>query len=140
MGERAPVHGELSIKTRRLQTVTLIAVQGEVDLANFQTLGSVLGAAVGGDSPVLLDLTKVRYIDSTGLGLLLRMHEDCHAKRIPFVVAANPLVRRICNVLSLQTVVPIFDHVRSARAHLEAVQARHGQDWADVDASLTTEE
>lgn len=57
------------IETTRQDGHWAVAVSGEVDLATVDKLEAALGRLSG---PVVLDLSKVSFIDSMGLTLLLR--------------------------------------------------------------------
>ena len=57
------------IETTRQDGHWAVAVRGEVDLATFEKLEAALRRLSG---PVVLDLSKVSFIDSMGLTFLLR--------------------------------------------------------------------
>ena len=108
----------LSVKTHSVSAVRYVIARGDIELANVHVLSEPLDRVLARTAPVLLDLTGVRYTDSTGLNFLLRIHDRSRQKYIPFAVAANPLLRRICGVLSLQTVFPIFSNTTLAHEYL----------------------
>lgn len=61
--------------TSEADTATITA-DGEIDLATVNTLRSALTTAVQqGTTHVTLDLDKVTYIDSSGLGTLIGAHK-----------------------------------------------------------------
>ncbi|MFO0950088.1 MAG: STAS domain-containing protein [Isosphaeraceae bacterium] len=54
------------------RSVTTVVADGEnLDAAAVARLREALLAAVAGPTPVVLDLSRVRFIDSSGLGLLV---------------------------------------------------------------------
>lgn len=75
--------------TSEADTATITA-DGEIDLATVATLRSALTTAMQqGATHVTLDLERVSYIDSSGLGTLIGAH-----KRL---VAAGGTLRIICS-------------------------------------------
>lgn len=54
----------------------VIAPEGELDLHAARALGPQLAEAAGGDFPELVvDLSAVTFLDSTGLGAILQAHQ-----------------------------------------------------------------
>jgi anti-sigma B factor antagonist len=67
----------------------IIAPSGEVDAGTVRDLGSALSEAAGDLSRmVMLDLTRVTFMDSAGLGALLRCHERLRRQGRRLVVIA----------------------------------------------------
>ena len=62
----------LRILTRQDGTRTLVVVEGEVDMASAPQLESALLAITDGD--VIVDLTAVAFLDSSGIAALVRTH------------------------------------------------------------------
>jgi anti-sigma B factor antagonist len=56
--------------------VTVIAVDGQLIVANRQELKQLIGDALdGGDRKFLIDFTQTAYIDSSGLGALVSINK-----------------------------------------------------------------
>jgi anti-anti-sigma factor len=72
-------------------TTLVVALAGEVDLRSAGRLGVALNAVVRrGASPVVVDLSELRFIDSSGLALLVNAARRLdHAGR-GFAIAAPP--------------------------------------------------
>jgi anti-sigma B factor antagonist len=79
--ERPDRDDELAISQSRYGTTTVVAVAGEVDLASCSRLRASLAAALGepGRGPVVVDLTAVTFIGSTGIAVLV--DADGHARK-----------------------------------------------------------
>lgn len=78
----------------------VIAIRGEVDLSNAASLQSEIDEILGGDSDrVVLDLASLTFIDSSGIAVLVRLHN-----RVGSVQVRNPtaVVRRIIKVTGLE--------------------------------------
>lgn len=65
----------IDIATERVDSAVVYAVSGEMDLATASQLGNHLDLD-GQESVVVLDLTDVTFIDSTGLRAIVSAHEE----------------------------------------------------------------
>jgi len=80
----------------------------------------------------LLDLNDVRFIDSTGVGLLLNLRKKVRAAgKCLVLVAPSPIVRRILNWMR------ILDLFVTAEGAVEARRAIEAEPHEPADASLT---
>jgi anti-sigma B factor antagonist len=80
----------------------VIAIKGEVDLSNASVLQAQIDEILGaGVKRVVLDLSSLTFIDSSGIAVLVRLHN-----RVGSVQVRNPTaaVRRIIKVTGLQEV------------------------------------
>jgi anti-sigma B factor antagonist len=71
--------------------VELVMVEGEVDIATASRLITVLNASVAeAISSVVVDLTNVEFMDSTGLALLINANRRLSLRRKGFAVVCPP--------------------------------------------------
>ena len=78
----------------------LVSVSGEVDVSNAADLRKALDEALGaGREELVVDLTEVSYIDSTGIGVLVGAARRAADARMAFSVA-HPQ-RNVARVLSM---------------------------------------
>jgi anti-sigma B factor antagonist len=68
---RPAVIERLEIAEKVDGTAHVVSVRGEVDIATAPTLGQILGAVLESHEQVVLDLSGVSFIDSTGIGVLM---------------------------------------------------------------------
>lgn len=93
----------------------IVRVSGEIDLPNVHLLAEMLDAALGDRRTIIVDLAGVSTIDSTGLNVLIRVHERCALRQANMaVVFTSRNLRRIFSVLSLEDVFGIFPTVDAA--------------------------
>lgn len=93
----------------------IVRVSGEVDLPNVHLLAKMLDVALDDRRTIIVDLTRVSAIDSTGLNVLIRVHEQCAVRKANMaVVYTSKNVRRIFSVLSLENVFRTFTTVDAA--------------------------
>jgi anti-sigma B factor antagonist len=101
---------ELSIHTEQNAGVCTIALEGEVDVYTAPRLREQLVVLVADDcSNLIVDLTKVDFIDSSGLGVLVgtlrRVREKGGAMRI---VCTRDSILKLFRITGLDKVFPIF--------------------------------
>jgi anti-anti-sigma factor len=91
-------------------SVRFVAPDGELDLRTARLLASELSEAVGDSSrPVVVDLTGVSFIDSTGLGTIVKAHQRLHRQgRRMAVVASEGPVTRLMALTGLDKTVRVF--------------------------------
>ncbi|RDG35889.1 anti-sigma factor antagonist [Streptomyces corynorhini] len=93
----------------------VVAVSGDLDIENITPLGTALaeaGASVTG--PVVVDLSRVDFADSTTVNLLLRAHGSLG----PRLRLAQPsaFVQRLFAVIGLEQAFPVYGTVEDALA------------------------
>jgi anti-sigma B factor antagonist len=104
---------------------TILAVEGEIHVSTAPQFSAMLGATVDdGRTLLVLDLTGVTFIDSTGLSVLLNaLRQVTHAGGQMAVVCSNPTVLRLFEITRLDTTFDIHAELEPA---LAAVQTAAG--------------
>ena len=107
---RTVTHGQLTIRFRRDRHHLLVELAGELDLAASDALRAELDAAADHDAGLtVVDLGQLRFVDSSGLGVLFdaAQRADAEDRRI---VYTNPSeeVERTLHLTGLDHVLP-FD-------------------------------
>jgi anti-sigma B factor antagonist len=88
----------------------LLEVAGEIDMATAPRLGAAIDAALG-DRPDLLviDLTKVEFLGSAGLSVLMTGQQAAAAQSTQLrVVAAGSVTARPIQITGLDELLPLF--------------------------------
>ena len=71
--------------------IRVCGLLGDVDLASARALSSEILSGVTPDARgLVLDLTDVRYLDSTGVSMLLEVHRTLDRRRQKLVVVLHP--------------------------------------------------
>jgi anti-sigma B factor antagonist len=108
---------ELEIKSSRDEDVCTVHVAGEVDVYTSPSLKTALVSAVAdGCSTVIVDLDRVGFIDSSGLGVLvgaLRRAREADADLR--IVSGREAVVKIFRITGLDRVFPIYPTLDEAR-------------------------
>jgi anti-sigma B factor antagonist len=94
---------------------SVLSVTGEVDLATSPELQNALDTALEGSTEVVIDLSQVTFLDSTGLGVLVRAHRRAgeQGARLRLVVTEST-VRRVIDVTGLAGVFSLYDSLETA--------------------------
>jgi len=86
---------------------TVVTPRGELDMATADELRAALDAAQG---PLTLDLSGLRFLDTSGLRLVLETAEQARRDRRELtVVPGTPAVQRLFEVAGVAELVPFRD-------------------------------
>ena len=91
----------------------VITVSGEVDLATSPELDNAIIVAIeSGTSSLAIDLTDVSFMDSSGLGVIVRGLKRCReADKDLDLVITNERVLKVFGITGLDQVIPIHDSI-----------------------------
>lgn len=112
----------LSVETEPLRDdVMIVRLDGEIDISSVHLLRSQFKSLIGEDrTAVILDATRVTFMDSTGLHALVEGKRLLHENGLRIFLVPSPQVRR---VLELVFPDPMFasrlDSVEEAIAALD---------------------
>jgi anti-anti-sigma factor len=89
----------------------VIRPAGELDLATLPTLEDSLRTALGRDgSPVILDLSALAFIDSTGIAVLVRESRASRENGARLSIRGAPAaVRRTFELMGVESLLPLAD-------------------------------
>jgi anti-anti-sigma factor len=105
------VNGEsLSIVSERNGEAHRVAAVGELDIATVEKLERALLEVESSDAGmIVLDLSGLSFIDSTGLRLVLDLNERCGGDTDRLrVVAGSPAVERLLDIVGLRDQLPLI--------------------------------
>lgn len=83
-----------------------ICLSGELDLSNACTAELQLEEALGTKRPVLIDLSKLEFLDSTGIALLVTALGRPDARRLEFLPSEAAGVHRVLSLTGLEERLP----------------------------------
>ena len=108
----------LAVKRTSRDGVELLSVEGEVDIATAPRLLAVLNKAVPeAASSLVIDLTAVGFMDSTGLALLINAHRRLTRRRKGFAVVCPPgPLRRVFEITDMVDTLRVCSDQESATA------------------------
>lgn len=105
------VESSFQLEVRNAASGSVIAVSGELDLASAPALEEELErAAENGAQIVIVDLRALEFIDSTGLGLLIKAHRQAEAAGRTFaIVRGQSQVQRLLGVTGIDQRLTLVD-------------------------------
>ena len=100
----------------------VINVRGEIHVQTAPRFSQRLSQAIdSGNTAIVLDLSAVEFIDSTGLSVLLNgLRQVVQAHGRMALVCANPTVLRLFQITSLDATFDIFPQRPAAFAFVQA--------------------
>lgn len=87
---------------------TVVAVEGELDMSTADQLRDELSRVIGnGDGHLVLDLGDLRFCDSAGLAVFVKVHNELDGTGRRLAIARPaPIVARVLDLSGLAEVVP----------------------------------
>ena len=64
--------------------------------------------------PLVIDLSRIDFLDSSGLGALVQLAKDCQANHYPFVVVGNARVSQTIKLVRLEEFLHLQHDLGSA--------------------------
>jgi len=121
-----PADGQLL--TARIEPVgtdaSVVSLSGELALGTIPRVEKQLLRQVQSQSGVVVDLTGVSFIDSSGIGLLIRAFRAEDGGELHTVIAAGSQVERVFELAGIDRALPLFaDRARAVAALNGAVRA-----------------
>jgi anti-sigma B factor antagonist len=99
--------------------VPVVAMPAEIDITTTDQLrGVLLDAAIRGYATVVVDMSRTRFCDSSGLHVLLRAHQRAVAEggELRLVLPRDGPVPRIVTLMCLDQLIPSFASLAEALA------------------------
>jgi anti-sigma B factor antagonist len=120
-------HDELNIdlKSENHGEALVFRLRGSLDLATSPTLRAALGeAAEKGTKSIVVDLTQLEFLDSTGLGALIGAHRRAAERggSVRLIVHDGPIAR-LLNITGLIRVLAVYHTLDGALNDRDRVSA-----------------
>lgn len=108
---------ELEVSVRRLAGCTLIRLTGEVDITTSGRLEKSFAEARNPGTPVVVDLSGMSFLDSTGLSVLLQAHAVGEQEGEPLHLAGlQPTPSRVIGLTGVDRLFHLHDTLEEALA------------------------
>jgi anti-sigma B factor antagonist len=107
---------DIKVETRKSGEWAVVDVEGEVDVFTAPKLREqIIALLTGGSNRMVVNLEKVGFMDSTGLGVLVGGLKRVKEKEGTLALAgAHGTVLRVLNVTGLNSVFPMHETVEQA--------------------------
>lgn len=87
----------------------LVQMDGRFDFATRKIFKDAMDEAMREGIPIVLDLGRVSFVDSSALGLLVISHQNLKNKKIPFcLVNPQTYVRQVLDLANVAKMIPIY--------------------------------
>ena len=111
----------MNIHVRQSGTVQIVELEGEVDLGTSPDLRRVLFDLLGGAQNLVVNLSALRYIDSSGIATLIEALKEAQRLRKQFVLCGlSPAVQEVFHLTHVHRVFRIVDTEEEAVKLLSA--------------------
>ena len=99
-----------------LRGCVVVVASGEIDVSSAPALREVVGTACESDGRIVVDLTGVTFMDSTGVGVLMgALRKNDHLQnRTMSLVGARGTVRKVLDLTGLSELLPMHSTVDEA--------------------------
>jgi anti-sigma B factor antagonist len=110
---------EIGLPVRLADSVAVVEAPEEIDITNAGRLrAALIDAAALATGSVVVDMTRTRFCDSTGLHVLIRAHRRAEEEGQDFRLAiAEEAVLRIFSVTGFDRVMRVFPTLDQALSH-----------------------
>ena len=123
-----------------VQGVPVVAAPEEIDITNAEALRSaLLSAAANGNGALVVDMTRTRFCDSSGLHTLIAAHKRAEAEhRKVLLVIPSTAVLRVFTLTAMDRVIPNFTSLAEALAQTPATANGRSRQRDEGDAAPET--
>lgn len=105
---------DVQYQQRQLDGFTIIELNGRIDLFSSPGFRRRLLKLIRGNNNLLVDLSQVSYIDSSGVACLVEAYQMARGKSLRFgLIGINDSVRNILKLARLDQVFPIHDSIEA---------------------------
>lgn len=103
-------------RLRDEQGCAVVVASGEIDLYTSPELREALADAAQSSDRVILDLTDVTFLDSTGMGVMVGAMHHGNGRRAGSLCLVGPaaMVRRVLEITHLNDLFPIYGSLEEA--------------------------
>ena len=122
--------------------VPVVAAPEEIDITNAEALRAALStAAADGHGTLVVDMTRTRFCDSSGLHVLIAAHRRAGAEgREVLLVIPGTAVLRVFALTGMDTVIPNFTSLAEALAQAPATANGRSRQRDEGDARAEDQE
>jgi anti-anti-sigma factor len=85
----------------------VIAVGGDIDITTQRQFADAIAARLAAGRALVLDLTGIGFVDSSGLRALLKAARDARIQQTALTIAASPAVYRVLELAQVTHVLSL---------------------------------
>jgi anti-sigma B factor antagonist len=109
------------VRSEQQDGVFIVAVEGELDMNTAAHLERELeGPTAAAQTPLLIDLSRCQFIDSTGIALIVRSWQALEGDGRFALCGVDAQVRRVLDITGLEETIPTHPDREQALAQLRS--------------------
>jgi anti-anti-sigma factor len=99
----------MNITQENVQGQAIVHLDGRFDFGARKDFKDAVEQATQGGAPIVLDLGKVTFVDSSALGLLVICHQNLKSKNIPFyLVNPQTYVKQVLDLANIGKMISLY--------------------------------
>jgi anti-sigma B factor antagonist len=107
----------MEIELQQTQNTSTVALHGEVDLSSSPQARKAILSCLNGGKSLLVDLSAVEYIDSSGIASLVEGFRLARDKQLAFgLLAVSEPALRVLQLAQLDKVFPLYASIDAYQA------------------------
>jgi anti-anti-sigma factor len=87
---------------------SIVTLTGELDLSTIPRMAGPLLEQVRQRPAVLVDLSRLSFIDSTGIGVLIQTYRSANGTPVHFLIGPGSQVERVFGITGVDKAMPVF--------------------------------
>lgn len=113
----------LTVSIDARDQVTVLSLEGEVDASSAGELDAALGQAARRQMPVIIDVSNLGYIDSSGFRAIYQASEH-----IPMSVVVSPdaVLSRTIRLAGISARIPVLPDIETASTQVGNIEPEAG--------------
>ena len=109
------LRGNLEVKTN----VIVFTFKGQLDAFSEKQFKNFVTDNLGNDLPFVIDLSKIDFVDSSGLGALVQTAKECKKLKLGFSVVGNSRVAQTIKLVRLGDFLNLNSSLEDALTYLK---------------------
>ena len=98
--------------------VSIVAIAGELDLNTIPRMEGPLHEQLDQRAAVLVDLSSLRFIDSSGIGVLIQASRRANGRPMKVLIGQDTQVERVFRIAGIGQVLAVFTDREQALSSL----------------------
>jgi anti-anti-sigma factor len=116
-----PRDGDFTVDESWVDRLVVVSVGGSVDMLTAPWLTEAIDAALAKNpAGMIIDLSKVDFLASAGMSVLMSSHSSADHSRSFAVVADGPVTHRPLTLMGLDEVLPLYRSLNDALSELRS--------------------
>ena len=114
-----PRDGDFTVDESWVDRLVVVSVGGSIDMLSAPWLTEAIDAALAKEpAGMIIDLSKVDFLASAGMSVLMAVHRNADHSRSFAVVADGPATHRPLTLMGLDEVLPLYRTLNDALSTL----------------------